>query len=273
VGNLIFDSKNNLMKVIEVQFTPLSKPYWFDPENHDLKAGDMVIVKTDLGIEIGKIIAFKDVGQNEINCREIKPVIRKANLSDLEKAEEKNKHKENDLNICRTLIEKYGLDMKITNIHYSFDGGRITFYFTAANRIDFRELVKELTHYFQKSIRLYQIGVRDEARSLGEIGPCGKTLCCKSFLNKLNQINAGYSHVQQIAHRGSERLAGVCGRLKCCLKYEQETYEILAKNLPVLGATINTPQGKGKVIKQHILKQAVEVQLANDPETKIEIKI
>src|SRR3989338_79637 len=201
------------MKVIEVQFHPLAKPYWFDPEYHELKLGDAVIVKTDLGVEMGKIVALKDINQDESEAREIKPVLRKANLSDLEKVAEKNKHRENDLAICRALIEKHGLDMKITDIHYSFDGGRLTFYFTAVNRIDFRELVKELTHYFQKSIRLYQIGVRDEARSLGEIGPCGKTLCCKSFLNKLNQINAGYSHVQQIAHRGSERLAGVCGRL------------------------------------------------------------
>lgn len=261
------------MKIIEVQFTPLSKPYWFNPENHDLKVADTVIVKTDLGIEMGKIIAIKDINQNEIDVREIKPVLRKANLSDLEKTEEKNKHRENDLAICRTLIEKQGLDMKITDIHYSFDGGRLTFYFTASNRIDFRELVKGLTHHFQKSIRLYQIGVRDEARSLGEIGSCGKTLCCKSFLSKLNQINSGYSNLQQISHRGSERLTGVCGRLKCCLKFEQTTYEILAKNLPALGSNINTPQGKGKVIKQHILKQAVCVQLAGDPETTVEVKI
>jgi len=261
------------MKIVEVQFTPLSKPYWFNPENHDLKVGNQIIVKTDLGIEMGKVTALKDISQGEIDEREIKPVIRKANSSDLEKAEEKNKHKGDDLNICRSLIEKQALDMKITDVHYSFDGGRITFYFTASGRIDFRALVKELTHHFQKSIRLYQIGVRDEARTLGTIGPCGKKLCCKLFLNQLNQINTGYSHIQQISHRGQERLSGICGRLKCCLRFEQKTYETLAKNLPLVGSSINTPQGKGKVTKQHVLKQAVEVQLDSDPETNVEIKI
>lgn len=261
------------MFIIEVQFTPLSKPYWFNPENHTLAIGDSVIVKTEIGLEIGKIIALKDISDSDEKIREIKPIIRKANQTDLDKCLEKNKHKEKDLEIARELITKNNLEMKIVDLHYSFDGGRLTFYFTASGRIDFRNLVKDLTHHFQKSIRLFQIGVRDEARSLGEIGSCGKKLCCKSFLAKLEQINSTCSNLQQVTHRGNERLAGICGRLKCCLKFEQKTYELLAKDLPEINSIINTPQGKARVNKHLILKEAIEAELLNDPGKKIEVKI
>ncbi|MCG2686791.1 hypothetical protein L6278_01475 [Candidatus Parcubacteria bacterium] len=166
------------MHVIEVQFDPLNKTYWFDPQNHELKINDFVVVKTELGIELGKVVAFKKIDIKP-DQPEIKPILRKANLSDIEKVQEKNKNKPSDLQICRKLIEKHKINMKIVDLHYSFDSGRLTFYFTANGRIDFRDLVKDLTHKFQKSIRLHQIGARDEAKTLGEIGPCGKTLCCK----------------------------------------------------------------------------------------------
>lgn len=252
------------MKIAEIQFTPLSKTYWFNPENHNFKIGDQVIVKTDLGTEIGKILNFKEIKEAEIE-NEIKPIIRKANKSDLDKISERLKNKTHDLELCHQIIAKHQLNMKVIDLYYSFDGGRLTIYFSAEGRIDFRQLVKELTHIFQKSIRLYQIGVRDEARSLGEIGPCGKKLCCKTFLSgKINQISSNYSVAQQIAHRGNERLTGVCSRLKCCLKFEQELYEELSKNLPAIGSIINTPQGKGKVISWQVLKQTVELELVND---------
>lgn len=259
------------MKIIEIQFNPWSKPYWFDPKNHNLKVGDWVIVKTELGIEMGQVLSFKEI--NEKQEKKIKPILRKANLADIEKGTEKKKHKEDALNICRELIGKHNLDMKITDAHYSFDGGRLTFYFTASGRVDFRELVKDLTHYFQKSIRLYQIGVRDEAKYWGEIGPCGKTLCCKSFLDKLEQISSDFANLQQVAHRGNERLTGVCGRLKCCLRYEQDMYQKLSQNLPAIGIAVKVPQGKGKVVAHHTLKQTIEVALDDDPETIVEVKV
>jgi len=260
------------MKVIAVQFTPWDKSYWFNPGDHQLKVGDLVIVKTDLGLEMGKVVGFEEINEQETE-RKIKPILRKANLSDLERVERKNKQKEEAINICRQLVAKHNLPMKVSGVHYSFDGGRITFTFTANERIDFRELVKDLTHHFQKSIRLHQIGVRDEAKYEGEFGPCGYPLCCKKFLNKLGQVSSEFAEAQQIAHRGSERLTGVCGRLKCCLRYEQEVYEELSKNLPPVGAKLKTPQGKGKVVEWHILKQTVSVALDDDPDTIVEVKI
>ncbi len=259
------------MKIVEIQFTSWSKPYWFDPKNHELKVGDYVIVKTELGLEIGKVLNFKETGEE--NKRDIKPILRKANLSDIEKVEEKNKHKDEALKTARDLIDKHQLEMKVADAHYSFDGSRITFYFTAGSRIDFRELVKDLTHYFQKSIRLHQIGVRDEAKCCGEFGPSGRPLCCKKFLDKLGQISSDFAEVQQIAHRGSERITGVCGRLKCCLAYEQSMYEKLNKNLPIINSIIKTAQGRGRVVVQHTLKQTVGVSLETDPKTIVEVKI
>lgn len=257
------------MKVIEVQFTPLNKTYWFDPENHNLAIGDSVIVKTEVGTKLGQVISFKDINLNQ-HDKEIKPIIRKANFSDLEKISGKNKHREQDLKSCRDLIEKHNLNMKITDIHYSFDGGRLTFYFTASGRVDFRELVKDLTHHFQKSIRLHQIGVRDEARSLGQIGPCGKCICCKTFLDKLDQVNSDCAEIQNISHRGSDKLTGICGRLKCCLRFEQDMYEQLCQQLPPLGTPIKTEQGRGEVISHNPLKQSVNVRLHEDTKTIIE---
>lgn len=261
------------MLVAEIKFSPITKSYWFDPNGLDLKIDDQVIVKTEMGLEIGVISNFKDISQDLASLRDIKSVVRKANYLDLQKLAEKKERKENDLKITKELIEKNNLEMKMLDIQYSFDGGRVTLYFTASGRIDFRNLVKDLTHYFQKSVRLLQIGNRDEVRSLGEIGSCGKTLCCKIFSEKCELICHNYAQISPVIHRGNERLTGVCGKLKCCAKYEQKTYEQLAKNLPAVGSVIATPQGKGTVIKQLILKESVEVALLKDPETKIEIKI
>ena len=263
------------MNVIEVQFAPLNKTYWFDPQNHELKIGDFVIVKTELGTEIGKVIAFKKINtnDNEKKSREIKPILRKANLSDIDKVNEKNKNKINDLKICKKLIEKHSLDIKIIDLHYSFDGGRLTFYFTANGRVDFRNLVKDLTHKFQKSVRLHQIGARDEAKTLGEIGPCGKTLCCKKILSKLEQITSEHVDEQNIAHRGSDRLSGVCGRFKCWLKYEFPIYKELNQNLPPLGQRIKTEHGYGKVVQLNPLKNSVNICLEKDNKTIVEEKI
>ncbi len=260
------------MKIIEVQFAPLNKTYWFNPENHELKDNDFVVVKTELGTELGKIVDFKNI-DDEKNKREIKPILRKANLSDIEKVAEKNKNKEKDLKECCKLIERHKLEMKIIDLHYSFDGGRLTFYFTANKRIDFRDLVKDLTHKFQRSIRLHQIGARDEAKTLGEIGPCGKILCCKKTLNKIEQITSEFIEEQNISHRGNSRLLGICGRFKCCLKYEYEMYKDLNKNLPKIGDSIKTEKGKGKVVKLNTLKQSVSVKLESDNKTILEIKI
>ncbi len=260
------------MKVAEIQFAPWDKSYWFSYGGHKLKAGDYVIVKTELGVEMGKVSGIKEIDERQYK-KPIKPILRKANLADIEKVEQMNKHRGKDLEVCRQLAAKHKLPLKVIGAHYSFDGGRITFAFTANERVDFRELVKDLTHRFQKSVRLHQIGVRDEAKYKGDIGPCGQILCCKRFLDKLGQVNSSFAENQQIIHRGGDRLTGICGRLKCCLRYEEKSYEELSKKLPAIGSSFKTPQGKGKVVAWHILKQTVDVSLDDAPETTVEVKV
>jgi cell fate regulator YaaT (PSP1 superfamily) len=151
--------------------------------------------------------------------------------------------------------------MKLIDVRFSFDGGKIIFAFTSRGRVDFRDLVRDLTHKFQKSIRLQQVNVREEARVTGDVGPCGRTLCCKSFLDDVGNITLEKAQNQQIVHWGPDRLSGVCGRLKCCLEYEDGLYQELAKNLPVIGRRVKTDSGSGEVIGWHILKQSVDVRL------------
>ena len=260
------------MKVISVQFTPWDKAYWFDPEDHHINPGDSVIVKTEIGVELGKVLCEKEINEKEIK-QKIKPIVRKATLSDVEKIEQKNKTKKTILQDCKKLVEKHKLEIKIVDAFFSFDGGRITFSFTANGRVDFRELVKDLTHKFQKSIRLQQIGVRDEAKCVGDIGSCGKKICCKSFLEKLGQVNSGFAETQQIFNRGGDRLTGACGRLKCCLKYEQEAYEKLTAQLPKIGDQIKTEYGKGKVVRQYVLRQTVDVAIDGDEKNIVEVDV
>jgi cell fate regulator YaaT (PSP1 superfamily) len=251
------------MKVAEIQFVPWDKAYWFNFSGHELKVGERVVVRTELGTELGEVIGFSEV-VDEKKEKEIKSIIRKANLSDLSQFTERNKKRTEALVACRRMVAESGLNMKIIDAHFSFDGGRLTFAFIADGRLDFRDLVKNLTHTFQKSIRLQQLGVRDEAKLLGSCGPCGEQLCCQKFLRSLGQVSSECAEVQQAALRGSERLSGMCGRLKCCLRYEKETYEELIKKLPAIGTRVRTDQGRGVIIGHQILKQSVVVRL--DPE-------
>ncbi|TSC96335.1 MAG: PSP1 domain protein [Parcubacteria group bacterium Athens1014_10] len=249
-------------KVIQVQFAPWDKIYNFNSDSHKLKTSDQVIVKTELGIEIGEIIGIKSI-ENFKAIKELKPILRKANLSDIEKVNFRNKNRAETLKTCRNLIKKYNLPAKLIDVKFSFDGGRITFAFTAPERIDFRNLVKELTGIFHKSIRLQQIGVREEAKIMGGIGPCGRELCCLKFLKNLGNISTDFIFDQQLNHRGAERLSGSCGRLYCCLAYNEPMYKELANNLPALGSIIKTEKGKGKVVGRNILKQTIKVEIDN----------
>ena len=261
------------MTVAEIQFTPWDKAYWFDKAGLNLEVDNKVIVQTELGTEIGQVVGFQEVDQSELGDRQLKKINRKANLSDLEKATTKKEQGLKALKICRELIDKHALQMKLVDAHFSFDGGRITFAFIADGRVDFRELVKDLTHKFQKSIRMQQLGVRDEAKYLGQFGSCGRQLCCQKFLKNLGQVSSDFAATQQVMHRGGERLSGMCGRLKCCLKYEQELYEDLAKNLPSIGTRVRTDQGRGQIVSHKVLKQAVEVKLDGENNVVVEVAI
>jgi cell fate regulator YaaT (PSP1 superfamily) len=257
------------MNIIEIQFAPWDKKYDFDSKGHQLKIGDRVVVKTELGTEIGKVVGFKE--KRRPTQEEIKPILRKATLTDLERMEKKKDRAKEAFKFCKKLIKKHGLPMKLIDARFSFDGARLTFAFIAKERVDFRELVKDLTRKFQKSIRLHQVEVRQEARSAGGIGLCGREMCCARFLKNLGQVTTDLIRDQQLTHRGPERLSGPCGRLMCCLAFEECYYKELMKNLPPIGSLIKTPQGVGEVVGWHTLKQSVDVKI--DEDTIIEVPI
>jgi len=257
------------MRVAQVQFAPWDKKYNFDTAEVEVKVGDQVIVKTELGVEIGKVVGLLDApetksevkpetGDGTTEATEVKKVLRKATPADLEKLADQRK-KSKDFTYCRQLIEKLELPMKLVDVHYSFDDSRITFPFIADSRVDFRELVKDLTKHFNRAIRLQQIGIRDEARFCGDFGHCGRPLCCGRFLGELNSITSEMAELQQCVHRGSERISGICGRLMCCLSYEEEGYKKMAQNLPLVDSQVKYEGKKGRVVSQHVLKQTVSV--------------
>ncbi|MDD4332785.1 MAG: regulatory iron-sulfur-containing complex subunit RicT [Patescibacteria group bacterium] len=266
------------MRVVQIQFAPWDKVYNFDPAKLDLRVGDYVIVQTDLGMEMGKIIKFADFDADKINeektedkideetesyTRELKPVLRKALPADLEKLPD-FREKRKALEDCKKFVERHKLPMKLVDVHFAYDDSRITFAFIADGRIDFRELVKELTKHFGRTIRLQQIGIRDEAKLMGDYGHCGRQLCCRQFLKDLFSITSEMADVQQCAHRGSDRISGICGRLMCCLAYEEKGYKDMSQKMPPLGVKVDVDGKKGVVVGHHILKQTVDVEFPGE---------
>lgn len=262
------------MKVAQIQFSSWDKVYYFSLNNLDIKVNDQVVVKTDIGEEIGKVIALSDVNEEEFykknksdgddkEKREIKPVLRFVTERDLDSLPSK-KDKLDALEYAKSMKEKYNLEMKFLDVHFSFDKSRVTFAFIADGRIDFRNLVKDLTRHFGRSIRLQQIGIRDEARICGDCGHCGRPLCCRGHLKNLDSITSEMSEIQQCSHRGSDRISGICGRLMCCLAYEQAGYEELFKKMPPLGKKVDVDGKKGEVIGHRTLKQCVMVKFPGE---------
>jgi cell fate regulator YaaT (PSP1 superfamily) len=280
------------MKVVQIQFARWDKIYHFSPNNLALAKGDRVIVDTELGMEMGEVVGFEEVEDksgsveivvsSEINAegveekkvekREIKPVLRKANQSDFEKLPSK-KEKEDAFDFCRKMIEKRDLPMKLVDVVFSFTGNRINFAFIADGRVDFRDLVKDLTGHFGKQIRLTQIGIRDEARLAGDYGHCGRPLCCKKFIKDFSSISSEMAEAQQVVHRGSERISGCCGRLMCCLQYEYHGYKEMAEKMPAIGQKVNVDGKKGVVVGTHVLKQSVEVEFQDEKDGRIVIEV
>ncbi len=254
------------MRVACIQFISWDKVYYFDPGELKLVEGDFVIVETQLGIDMGKVISFEDIKPEP--DQEIKTIERLATKEDLKKRLELNKAKDETLKNCKNMINKHDLPMKLVDVHFSFDEQRITFAFIAQGRVDFRELVKDLTRYYQKNIRLQQLGIRDEMKMGGDIGPCGMRLCCQSFVKELGNITSDLAEEQQISHRGSERLSGCCGRLRCCLAFEKDVYRDLIEKMPPIGSKVKTESGKGEVIGWHTLRQTVDVKIFDKNESE-----
>lgn len=245
------------MTIVEVQFASWDKVYSFNNEAAlDLRVGSIVMVETELGLELGRVVALKD---SEKADKALKPVLRLANYEDVDNIPSEDRKAE-ILDYCKQAITRLSLPMKLIDVHIACSGKRMTFAFIADGRVDFRELVKDLTGRFNCNIRLNQIGIRDEARASGDCGPCGQHLCCRSFLKDFFSVTSDMAEAQQVVHRGSERISGMCGRLMCCLSYEHEGYCDLAGNLPSLGAKVNVDGKRGIVVGHHVLKQSVDVQ-------------
>ncbi|RKD26627.1 Cell fate regulator YaaT, PSP1 superfamily (controls sporulation, competence, biofilm development) [Caminicella sporogenes DSM 14501] len=252
-----------MVKVIGVRFKKAGKIYYFDPDGIDIEKGQNVIVETSRGIEFGEVVVGpKDVDEESI-VSPLKKVLRIATLEDKIKAKE-NKEKEKEaFDICLKKIEEHGLEMKLIDVEYTFDNNKVIFYFTADGRIDFRELVKDLAAIFRTRIELRQIGVRDETKMLGGIGPCGRTLCCCTWLGEFEPVSIKMAKDQNLSLNPS-KISGICGRLLCCLRYEQDSYKQLKKGLPNAGEKVNTPDGKGIVIENNVLRESVKVRLINN---------
>ena len=248
-----------MVKIIGVRFRNVGKIYYFNPKNFQIKTGDAVIVETARGVEFGRVVLGpKEVEDSKV-VQPLKDVIRVATKKDQEKEENNRKKEKEAYEICLKKIQKHDLDMKLIDAEYTFDNNKVLFYFTADRRIDFRELVKDLAAVFKTRIELRQIGVRDETKILGGIGICGRPLCCHTYLSEFVPVSIKMAKEQNLSLNPT-KISGVCGRLMCCLKNEQETYEYLNKKLPGLGDRVVTPEGlKGEVQSVNVLRQLVKV--------------
>lgn len=248
-----------MVKVIGVRFRQAGKVYYFDPLSFPIEAGQYVIVETARGIEYGKVVLGVREVEEEKVVQSLKPVLRIATEEDRQQAE-RNKRKEKEaFQICLEKIAKHKLEMKLIDAEYTFDNNKVLFYFTADGRIDFRELVKDLAAVFKTRIELRQIGVRDETKILGGIGICGRPLCCNTYLSEFAPVSIKMAKEQNLS-LNPIKISGVCGRLMCCLKNEEETYEYLNSTLPNIGDYVTTDDGlKGEVSSVSVLRQLVKV--------------
>ncbi len=253
--------------VVGVRFKKAGKVYYFDPQTIDLEIGDAAIVKTARGLEYGEVVTGpKYVTEKEI-VAPLKQVIRKAGPKDEEKYQQIQAEEEEAFNICLDKIDKHGLDMKLVDVEKSFDDSKIIFYFTAEGRVDFRELVKDLAGVFKTRIELRQIGVRDEAKMLGGIGPCGRELCCASFLGDFEPVSIKMAKDQDLALNPG-KISGVCGRLMCCLRYESDIYEKAQEVFPSPGSIVKIEEEEAEVTDFNVVKETVQVKMNDTHQIK-----
>ncbi len=260
-----------MVRVVGVRFRNTGKVYYFDPGDLELSEGDKAIVETVRGLECGDVVSEARPVPDEEITQPLRKVVRKATPED-EAAIEANKEKERRaLRICLEKIAAHGLPMKLVDVEYTFDGSKIVFFFTADGRVDFRELVKDLASVFRTRIELRQIGVRDEAKMLGGLGPCGRPLCCTAFLRDFEPVSIRMAKDQNLSLNPT-KISGICGRLMCCLKYEHNVYKDLRQGLPALGSEIETEAGPGKVVELDVLKGIAAVKLADGKTTRVVVR-
>ena len=257
-----------MKRIVGVRFKRLGKIYFFDPKWLEVQKGDKVIVDTAQGEEIAEVVVPNRMIEEEKVTEPLKKVLRLASPKDIKHAEECRQKEKEALEICNKKIKEHKLEMTLTDVEYKFDNSKILFYFTADGRVDFRELVKDLAAIYKTRIELRQIGVRDEVKTIGGNGVCGRELCCCSFLSDFETVSIKIAKEQNISLNPS-KISGNCGRLMCCLKYEQKVYEEKLKRLPNVGAIVETPDGKGEVDGIETLKEIVKVKIKDGEIFKI----
>ncbi len=259
-----------MSKVVGVRFKKAGKIYYFDPDNETLPVGTQVIVETARGVEFGDVV----VGAKEVEEKDIvsplKKVVRVVTEEDIRINNENNEQEKEAFEMGVEKIEKHKLDMKLVNVEFTFDRNKIIFYFTADGRVDFRELVKDLAAIFKTRIELRQIGVRDEAKMIGGIGPCGKSLCCATWLGEFEPVTIKMAKEQNLSLNPA-KISGICGRLFCCLKYEHETYRQMLRRIPSYGSKVRCEAGTGDVVESDVLSGMVKVKVKNPEDDTEEI--
>ena len=254
-----------MTKFVGVRFSDTGKMYYFDPKGFDIKNGQEIIVETANGLEFGKASTGVKLVEDDEVVSPLKPVIRIATDEDRKKVEENKRKEKEAFEICNQKIQKHNLEMNLTNAEYSFDRSKVIFYFTADGRIDFRELVKDLASTLHTRIELRQIGVRDESKMLGGLGICGRPFCCSTFLDGFHSVTIKMAKDQGLS-LAPGKISGTCGRLMCCLKYEQNSYEYLHKITPKVGTVVDCRHGRGTVVDSAILTGKLKIQLDNTPD-------
>lgn len=254
-----------MIKVVGVRFKKAGKIYYFNPVDMNIQKDTYVVVETARGVEFGEcVIGIKEISEEDI-VAPLKSVLRIATEEDINK-HFNNKDKEKEaFEICLKKIQEHELTMKLIDVEYTFDNNKVIFYFTADGRVDFRELVKDLATIFKTRIELRQIGVRDEAKMLGGLGPCGRPMCCSTFLGDFTSVSIKMAKEQNLSLNPT-KISGICGRLMCCLNYEQSTYEDIRKRMPKVGSIVKTIEGTGEVFSNSTVKESVKVKLKKDGE-------
>ena len=255
-------------KVIGIRFREGCKIYHFDPGDHLLKKGDHVIVNTEQGVGLGVVVHGIQLRDPLIHPGALKKVQRPATPEEISRHRGNLEREQEAKRFCLERIKAHGLEMNLVDVDYFYDCSKIIFYFTAEGRVDFRELVKDLVRQLKVRVELRQIGVRNQAKMVGGLGNCGREVCCATFLNDFHPVSVRMAKEQNLSLNPT-KISGACGRLMCCLKFEYETYRQLRKDMPKVGKKIDTPEGRGKVIRQNILGRTITVLLENGKETEI----
>lgn len=253
--------------VVGVKFKDVGKMYYFSPGKNRVNVGDHVIVETARGLEFGTVCREQTTVNDSELVAPLKNIIRIATEADQKKHEENLAKKDNALRLCQEKIDAHGLEMKLIDVEYTFDNSKVVFYFTADGRVDFRELVKDLASVFRMRIELHQIGVRDEAKMIGGVGSCGRGLCCSTWLRDFEPVSIKMAKVQNLSLNPT-KISGICGRLMCCLKYENDIYNELKKGMPNVGERVKTPDGIGVVTDINILENLVRTRLILEESSK-----